>query len=124
MDRRTNSRASCAQAATATPQNARSTFLQATIIHFICRPLSPKACRRSTELWRDWTCPRIGECGRAAMMDLKRRYAMKLSCILLALAGSVVLAQDGAAPAGPDPREIPVPRIKTPMGTLPGVKDL
>ncbi len=25
---------------------------------------------------------------------------------------------------GPDPREIPVPRIKTPLGTLPGVKDL
>ena len=25
---------------------------------------------------------------------------------------------------GPDPREIPVPRIKTPMGTLPGVSEL
>ena len=30
-----------------------------------------------------------------------------------------VLAQDG-----PDPREIPVPPIKTPMGTLPGVAAL
>jgi hypothetical protein len=58
------------------------------------------------------------------MMDLKRRYAMKLSCVLFALAGSAVLAQDAAAPAGPDPREIPLPRIETPIGVLPGVKDL
>jgi hypothetical protein len=33
-------------------------------------------------------------------------------------------AQDSGLLAGPDPREIPVPRIKTPMGILPGVFDL
>jgi hypothetical protein len=33
-------------------------------------------------------------------------------------------SQTVTPPAGPDPREIPVPPIKTAMGTLPGVKDL
>src|SRR5690348_11793558 len=33
-------------------------------------------------------------------------------------------AQDAGAPAGPDPREIPVPRIKTPVANLPGVSEL
>jgi len=33
-------------------------------------------------------------------------------------------AQTLASPAGPDPREIPVPPIPTAMGMLPGVKDL
>ena len=28
------------------------------------------------------------------------------------------------APTGPDPREIPVPRIPAPLGTLPGVTEL
>lgn len=32
--------------------------------------------------------------------------------------------QDAGTFIGPDPREIPVPRIKTPMGTLPGVNAL
>jgi hypothetical protein len=39
-------------------------------------------------------------------------------------AASLALAQDAGAPSGPDPREIPIPRIQTPMGTLPGVTAL
>jgi hypothetical protein len=51
-------------------------------------------------------------------MKLRKRF-----CILVALAACAGLrAQD--APGGPDPREIPVPPIKTPMGTLPGVAQL
>ena len=53
-------------------------------------------------------------------------------CILLVLAGGMGLrelagvmhAQQAGPMAGPDPREIPVPRIITPMGTLPGVREL
>ncbi|MBS1116891.1 MAG: hypothetical protein H6Q87_1275, partial [candidate division NC10 bacterium] len=53
-------------------------------------------------------------------------------CILLVLAGGMGLrelagvmhAQQAGPMAGPDPREIPVPRIVTPMGTLPGVREL
>ena len=33
-------------------------------------------------------------------------------------------AQEAPAPVGPDPREIPLPKIETSLGTLPGVKDL
>ncbi len=43
------------------------------------------------------------------------------------LSGAIIpvlcLAAHGQT-AGPDPREIPLPRIQTPMGTLPGAKDL
>ncbi len=39
-------------------------------------------------------------------------------------ATTIARAQDVSAPSGPDPREIPIPRIKTPLGILPGVKDL
>src|ERR1700730_947465 len=42
-----------------------------------------------------------------------------LACLLLVLAAA--RAQDAAAPSRPDPREIPIPRIETKMGTLPGV---
>ena len=56
-------------------------------------------------------------------------------CVLLALTGGLMLrtvlaparAQEmagAAGPAGPDPREIPIPRIQTPMGMLPGVNSL
>ena len=50
--------------------------------------------------------------------------------IVAALAGCLGLlgvstdARAQGALSGPDPREIPVPRIKTPMGTLPGVTQL
>ena len=37
---------------------------------------------------------------------------------------SASAAQSAQPASGPDPREIPVPPIKTDMGTLPGVKDL
>jgi hypothetical protein len=53
-------------------------------------------------------------------------------CILLTLTGCLLLrtlltpvrAQGMAGSVGPDPREIPIPRIQTPMGTLPGVNSL
>lgn len=47
-------------------------------------------------------------------------------CVALAcvLASGTVAFQGPARNDGPDPREIPVPPIKTPIGTLPGVKDL
>jgi hypothetical protein len=45
---------------------------------------------------------------------------MKRFCMLFVAAGCLMsLAQEG-----PDPHEIPIPRIKTPMGTLPGVDAL
>jgi hypothetical protein len=53
---------------------------------------------------------------------------MKLKiCMLFAAAvcAGLIQAQDpGAVAVGPDPREIPIPRIKTPMGILPGVREL
>jgi putative nucleotidyltransferase with HDIG domain len=44
-----------------------------------------------------------------------------LLCATLALAA---VAQTAAPPTGPDPREIPVPAIKTPLGRLPGAAQL
>ncbi|MCU1238604.1 MAG: hypothetical protein JWP63_6571 [Candidatus Solibacter sp.] len=49
-------------------------------------------------------------------MKLRTRFY-----ILCVLAAFMLQAQDGS---GPDPREIPIPRIKAPIGTLPGVNDL
>src|SRR5580698_387858 len=37
---------------------------------------------------------------------------------------TIARAQDVNALPGPDPKEIPIPKIKTPIGTMPGVKDL
>jgi hypothetical protein len=37
--------------------------------------------------------------------------------------GNPAMAQS-VAPAGPDPREIPIPRIQGPLGNLPGVDRL
>ncbi len=42
---------------------------------------------------------------------------------ILAAAGALA-AQVADVPSGPDPREIPIPPIKTPLGKMPGVKDL
>ncbi len=58
-------------------------------------------------------------------MRFRSRYWLPIAagaCVpaLLFVAG----AQDAGVPAGPDPREIPVPRIKTAVGTLPGVNAL
>ncbi len=49
-----------------------------------------------------------------------------IACLGLAGASSLAQTQsaDAAAPNGPDPREIPVPRIATPLGALPGVNEL
>ncbi len=44
--------------------------------------------------------------------------------ILFTIASAIGQAQPATPATLPDPREIPVPRIKTPMGNLPGVKDL
>jgi hypothetical protein len=46
--------------------------------------------------------------------------------VAMVLTGSFlrVAAQSSETYAGPDPREIPIPLIKTSMGTMPGVKDL
>src|SRR5437763_198668 len=51
------------------------------------------------------------------------RFPMRFY-ILSLIAACVALAQDANVTSGPDPREIPIPRIKTPMGTLPGVSEL
>jgi hypothetical protein len=47
-------------------------------------------------------------------------------CILAitALTAATALAQTNPAASGPDPREIPIPEIKTDLGTMPGVNDL
>src|SRR5512140_386173 len=44
-------------------------------------------------------------------------------CILLVIAAGA-RAQDAGAASRPDPRDIPVPRIRTAMGVLPGVNEL
>ena len=53
-------------------------------------------------------------------------YIAAIACF--GLAGSSNLAQspakEGAPAPGPDPHEIPVPRIAAPLGTLPGVNEL
>ena len=60
-------------------------------------------------------------------MKIRMRLSVVLAitaCLGLRVLTSIAHAQDANAPTGPDPREIPIPRIKTPIGTLPGVKDL
>jgi hypothetical protein len=46
------------------------------------------------------------------------------ACLGLRSLSTIARAQDANPPSGPDPLEIPIPKIKTPLGTLPGVKDL
>lgn len=50
----------------------------------------------------------------------------KLLCASVLLGACVLTAQTGPSPAPgrPDPREVPVPAIKAPMGRLPGVNEL
>jgi hypothetical protein len=45
-------------------------------------------------------------------------------CVEFGTLSQTARAQEPGASSGPDPREIPIPRIKTPMGTLPGVDKL
>jgi (4-O-methyl)-D-glucuronate---lignin esterase len=53
-------------------------------------------------------------------MRIRSRCLFPAACLLVSFFAAS--AQDTTN--GPDPREIPVPRIKTPMGTLPGVAEL
>jgi hypothetical protein len=46
------------------------------------------------------------------------------ACLGVRSVSTTARAQDPTAPAGPDPKEIPIPMIKTTLGTMPGVKDL
>ncbi len=58
-------------------------------------------------------------------MKLRREFNIVLAIAAgLGLPKVTTTARAQSAPSGPDPREIPVPRIKTPMGTLPGVNQL
>lgn len=60
-------------------------------------------------------------------MRLSWRTPLVLSAVLCLAASAgwfAAQAQDAAAPSGPDPREIPLPPIKTPMGEMPGVDKL
>ena len=62
-------------------------------------------------------------------MDHRRIQRLRYLLVAIIVAGiglwiDAAWAQTITSPAGPDPREIPVPPIKTPMGTLPGVNDL
>src|SRR5262252_6163029 len=49
-----------------------------------------------------------------------------LVCVLaaMAMAAGNSVAQTNAPPSGPDPKEIPVPEIKTELGAMPGMKEL
>jgi hypothetical protein len=44
--------------------------------------------------------------------------------VYLLLVSATVSAQVAEAPSGPDPREIPIPPIKTPISAMPGVNEL
>src|SRR5947207_9590745 len=44
--------------------------------------------------------------------------------LLAAFLGRWTAPAQDASPAGPDPREIPIPRIQAPLGNLPGVDRL
>jgi hypothetical protein len=57
-------------------------------------------------------------------MKLLTQCCASLIFALLLAPAQMMRAQDTAAVNGPDPREIPMPRIKTAMGTLPGVNAL
>jgi len=62
-------------------------------------------------------------------MDHPRTRQVHLLLVAILVAGiglwiDAAMAQTDTAAAGPNPREIPLPPIKTAMGTLPGVKDL
>jgi putative nucleotidyltransferase with HDIG domain len=61
------------------------------------------------------------------IMKRKMKYGILFgvaACLVLSILWEMARAQDPGAASGPDPREIPVPRIQTPMGTLPGVREL
>ena len=53
-----------------------------------------------------------------------RILAAAIACAGLGVFWQVLQAQDAGTATGPDPREIPIPRIQTAMGILPGVREL
>jgi len=60
---------------------------------------------------------------------MRPRTRLRVLLVIIAALGIGLLrhtatAQDAAPSNGPDPREIPVPAIKTPVGRLPGVQEL
>jgi hypothetical protein len=61
-------------------------------------------------------------------MDMKpSKFTFLMAAILclgLGMVWGIAGAQETGPTAGPDPREIPVPRIKTSLGTQPGVREL
>jgi hypothetical protein len=57
-------------------------------------------------------------------MRFRSRCWFSIALAACALAPLPSSAQVAASANGPDPREIPLPRIKTSLGTLPGVAEL
>ena len=60
-------------------------------------------------------------------MSLRTRLHVLLftgAALGIGLLRHTATAQDAAQANGPDPREIPVPPIKTPIGRLPGAEEL
>src|SRR4026208_2385875 len=65
--------------------------------------------------------------GERLIMSLRTRLHVLLFtgvAIGIGLLRHTATAQDAAQANGPDPREIPIPPIKTPIGRLPGVEEL
>ena len=62
--------------------------------------------------------------GRTTAMRKHLLYVAAIICVGLAGASSLAQTPSADAANGPDPREIPVPRIAAPLGTLPGVSEL
>ena len=62
--------------------------------------------------------------GRTTAMRKPLLYVAAIICVGLAGASSLAQTQSADATNGPDPREIPLPRIAAPLGTLPGVSEL
>jgi len=62
--------------------------------------------------------------GRTTAMRKLLLYVAAIICVGLAGASSVAQTQSTDAANGPDPREIPLPRIAAPLGNLPGVSEL
>lgn len=57
-------------------------------------------------------------------MTQPTRFQLLLSASVLCLGLFRAAPQDAPPPTGPDPREIPLPAIRTPMGRLPGAADV
>jgi hypothetical protein len=59
------------------------------------------------------------------MKVLKNKILIStIFCLGLGLIGEMAGAQETSPIAGPAPKEIPIPRIKTSLGILPGVREL